>query len=120
MVAKDVKAHNALVQKLNRRTLLLYRGPAMVAKDVKAHNALVQKLKESSSLQEEEKLDKGHGLVQVDDKYIAFASKDKAQHSYIPASSYQDEWVSSKDRTCSCNGSLQALADCCTFFMVRV
>ena len=26
VVAKDVKAHNALVQKLNRRTLLLYRG----------------------------------------------------------------------------------------------
>ena len=29
----------------------------------------------------------------MDDKYIAFASKGKAQHSYIPASSYQDEWV---------------------------
>ena len=42
----------------------------MVAKDVKAHNALVQKLKESSSLQETAeiyramtKLEVGHGLV---------------------------------------------------------
>ena len=85
---------------------------AIVAKDVEAHNALVQKLKESSSLQEDEELDEGHGLVEGDDKYIAFASKGKAQHSYIPASSYQDEWVSSKDRTCSCSGSLQRA--CCT------
>ena len=36
---------------------------AIVAKDVEAHNALVQKLKESSSLQEDEELEVGHGLV---------------------------------------------------------
>ena len=35
----------------------------------------------------------------MDDKYIAYASKGKAQHSYIRASSYQDEWVSSKAGT---------------------
>ena len=34
-------------------------------------------------------------VPEVDDKYIAFASKGKAQHSYIRASSYQDEWVNS-------------------------
>ena len=39
------------------------KAPAMVAKDVKAHNALVQKLKKSSSLQEDEELEVGHGLV---------------------------------------------------------
>ena len=96
------------------------KAPAMVAKDVKAHNALVQKLKESSSLQEDKELDEGHGLVEVDDKYIAFASKGKAQDSYIPASSYQEEWVSSEDSTCSCNSSLQILAACFTCCVVRV
>ena len=35
-------------------------------------------------------------VPEVDDKYIAFASKGKAQHSYIRASSYHDKWVSSK------------------------
>ena len=35
----------------------------------------------------------------MEDKYIAYASKGKAQHSYIRASSYQDEWVSSKAGT---------------------
>ena len=39
------------------------KAPAMVAKDVEAHNALVKKSKESSSLQEDEELEVGHGLV---------------------------------------------------------
>ena len=39
------------------------KAPAMVAKDVEAHTALVQKLKESASLQEDEELKDGHGLV---------------------------------------------------------
>ena len=86
------------------------KAPAMVAKDGKAYNALVQKLKESSSLQEEQ----GHSLVKVDDKSIAYDSQG------IPASSYPDMWVSSKDRTCSCNGSLQILAACCTCCVLRV
>ena len=44
----------------------------------------------------------------------------KAQDSYIPASSYQEEPVSSKDSTCSCNSSLQILAACFTCSVVRV
>ena len=72
---------------------------AIVAKDVEAHNALVQKLKESSSLQEDAEIYKAMTLLEVDDKYIAYDSKGKAQHSYIRASSYQDEWVSSKAGT---------------------
>ena len=44
----------------------------------------------------------------------------KAQDSYIPASSYQEEPVSSKDSTCSCNSSLQTLAACFTCCVVRV
>ena len=39
-----------------------FKAPATVAKDVNAHNALVQKLKESSSLQEDKELEV-HGLV---------------------------------------------------------
>ena len=63
---------------------------AVVAKDVKAHNDLVQKLKESTSLQEDEEIYKAMSMLEVDDKYIAYASKGKSQH-YIRASSYQDE-----------------------------
>ena len=37
-----------------------------------------------------------------------------------PASSYQEEPVSSKDSTCSCNSSLQILAACFTCCVVRV
>ena len=44
----------------------------------------------------------------------------KAQDSYIPASSNQEEPVSSKDSTCSCNSSLQILAACFTCCVVRV
>ena len=36
---------------------------AIVAKDVEAHDVLRQKLKKSSSLQEDEELEVGHGLV---------------------------------------------------------
>ena len=38
-------------------------------------------------------------VPEVDDKYIAYQSKGKAQHSYIRASSYRDVWVSSKAGT---------------------
>ena len=121
------------------------KAPAVVAKDVKAHNDLVPKLKESSVeddkvtlsedsgekaltpedlinkvLMADEGADKVTVVPEVDDKYIAFASKDKAQDSYIPASSYQEEWVSSEDSTCSCNSSLQILAACFTCCVVRV
>ena len=44
-------------------------------------------------LMADEGADKVTVVPEVDDKYIAYASKGKAQHSYIPASSYQDEWV---------------------------
>ena len=117
------------------------KAPAVVAKDVKAHNDLVPKLKESSvkddkvtkastpevhSFTDEddwEELrrtlpDPEDPLVEMDINKVLFEAK--AQDSYIPASSYQVEWASSKDRTCSCSGSLQVLADCYTFFMVRV
>ena len=72
---------------------------AIVAKDVEAHNVLKQKLKESSSLQEDAEIYKAMTLLEVDDKYIAYRSKGKAQHSYIRASSYHDEWVSSEAGT---------------------
>ena len=68
---------------------------ALVAKDVELHNELVQRLKESSSLQEDEEIYKAMPQLEQDDKYIAYKSKGKAQHSYIRASSYQDEWVNS-------------------------
>ena len=71
-------------------------------------------------LMADEGADKVTVVPEVDDKYIAFASKDKAQDSYIPASSYQEEWVSSEDSTCSCNSSLQILAACFTCCVVRV
>ena len=44
-------------------------------------------------LMADEGADKVTVVPKVDDKYIAYASKGKAQHSYIPASSYQDKWV---------------------------
>ena len=52
-------------------------------------------LKESSSLQEDEEIYQAMSQLEQDDKYIAYKSKGKAQHSYIRASSYQDEWVNS-------------------------
>ena len=72
------------------------RALAFVQKDVELHNNLVQRLKESSSLQEdEEEIYQAMSQLEQDDKYIAYKSKGKAQHSYIRASSYQDEWVNS-------------------------
>ena len=68
---------------------------AFVEKDVERHNDLQQRLKESSSLQEDEEIYKAMSQLEQDDKYIAYKSKGKAQHSYIRASSYQDEWVNS-------------------------
>ena len=144
-----VKRHKEFLLKREKRMLVLSnleakgKAPAMVAKDVKAHNDLVPKLKESSVeddkvtlsedsgeltpedlinkvLMADEGADKVTVVPEVDDKYIAFASKDKAQDSYIPASSYQEEWVSSEDSTCSCNSSLQILAACFTCCVVRV
>ena len=72
---------------------------AIVAKDLEAHDVLRQKLKKSSSLQEDAEIYKAMTLLEVDDKYIAYESKGKAQHSYIRASSYRDVWVSSKAGT---------------------
>ena len=57
-------------------------------------------------------------LVAMDINKVLFEAK--AQDSYIPASSYQEEPVSSKDSTCSCNSSLQILAACFTCCVVRV
>ena len=71
------------------------RALAFVQKDVELHNNLVQRLKESSSLQEDEEIYQAMSQLEQDDKYIAYKSKGKAQHSYIRASSYQDEWVNS-------------------------
>ena len=61
---------------------------------------LARKKKESLSLQEDN----------------VASSKGKAE----PPSSSQDEWLSSKDRTCSCNSSLQSLAACFSFCVLRV
>ena len=92
------------------------KAPAV---DAGLRAAVMQRLEER--LQEHKELECGNQVVpEVDDKCIAFASKGEAQQSYMPAFSYQDEWVSSKDRTCSCNGSLQILAACCTLCVVRV
>ena len=59
-----------MFQPLMEYIQLKRKALALVAKDVEAHNALVQKLKESSSLQEDEEIYKamtelevGHGLV---------------------------------------------------------
>ena len=68
---------------------------AFVEKDVERNNDLQQRLKESSSLQEDEEIYQAMSQLEQDDKYIAYKSKGKAQHSYIRASSYQDEWVNS-------------------------
>ena len=46
-------------------------------------------------MQEDEEIYKAMSQLEQDDKYIAYKSKGKAQHSYIRASSYQDEWVNS-------------------------
>ena len=102
-----------LIEREKRKLLVLSnleakgKAPAVVAKDVKAHNDLVPKLKESS----------------VKDDKVTKASTPEV-HSFtdedIPASSYQEEPVSSKDSTCSCNSSLQILAACFTCCVVRV
>ena len=124
------------------------KAPAVVAKDVKAHNDLVPKLKESSVEDDKVTLSEDSGekastpevhsvtyegdweelrrtlpdpedpLVAMDINKVLFEAK--AQDSYIPASSYQEEPVSSKDSTCSCNSSLQILAACFTCCVVRV
>ena len=136
-----------LIEREKRKLLVLSnleakgKAPAVVAKDVKAHNDLVPKLKESSvkddkvtkastpevhSFTDEddwEELrrtlpDPEDPLVEMDINKVLFEAK--AQDSYIPASSYQEEPVSSKDSTCSCNSSLQTLAACFTCCVVRV
>ena len=136
-----------LIEREKRKLLVLSnleakgKAPAVVAKDVKAHNDLVPKLKESSvkddkvtkastpevhSFTDEddwEELrrtlpDPEDPLVEMDINKVLFEAK--AQDSYIPASSYQEEPVSSKDSTCSCNSSLQILAACFTCCVVRV
>ena len=142
-----VKQHKEFLLKREKRMLVLSnleakgKAPAVVAKDVKAHNDLVPKLKESSvkddkvtkastpevhSFTDEddwEELrrtlpDPEDPLVEMDINKVLFEAK--AQDSYIPASSYQEEPVSSKDSTCSCNSSLQILAACFTCCVVRV
>ena len=136
-----------LIEREKRKLLVLSnleakgKAPAVVAKDVKAHNDLVPKLKESSvkddkvtkastpevhSFTDEddwEELrrtlpDPEDPLVEMDINKVLFEAK--AQDSCIPASSYQEEPVSSKDSTCSCNSSLQILAACFTCCVVRV
>ena len=56
---------------------------AFVEKDVERHNDLQQRLKESSSLQEDEEIYQAMSQLEQDDKYIAYKSKGKAQHSYV-------------------------------------
>ena len=66
------------------------RALAFVQKDVELHNNLVQRLKESSSLQEdEEEIYQAMSQLEQDDKYIAYKSKGKAQHSYVLSGSIQ-------------------------------
>ena len=66
-----------------------------VQNDVTLHYELQQRLKESSSLEEDEEIYKAMSQLEQDDKYIAYKKKGERQHSYIRASSYQDEWVKS-------------------------
>ena len=127
--------------KRQKRILILSDLVAKGKAPAVAHNDLVPKLKESSvkddkvtkastpevhSFTDEddwEELrrtlpDPEDPLVEMDINKVLFEAK--AQDSYIPASSYQEEPVSSKDSTCSCNSSLQILAACFTCCVVRV
>lgn len=70
------------------------RALSLVAKDVVLHAHLKEKLKHSTSLAEDEEIYNDMAKLEVDDKYLAFASKGDAQHSFIQASSYHDHWVS--------------------------
>ena len=64
--------------------------------------------------------DSGEKALTPEDHINKVLFEAKAQDSYIPASSYQEERVSSKDSTCSCNSSLQILAACFTCCVARV
>ena len=85
----------AMFQPLMEYIELKRKALAFVEKDVERHNDLQQRLKESSSFQEDEEIYQAMSQLEQDDKYIAYKSKGKAQHSYIRASSYHDEWVKS-------------------------
>ena len=90
------KEFQAMFEPLMEYIELKRRALAFVQKDVELHNNLVQRLKESSSLQEdEEEIYQAMSQLEQDDKYIAYKEKGERQHSYIRASSYQDEWVNS-------------------------
>ena len=134
--------------KREKRMLILSDLVAKGKAPAVAHNDLVPKLKESSVEDDKVTLSEGSGekastpevhsvtnegeweelrrtLPDPEDPLVAMdinkvLLEAKAQDSYIPASSYQEEPVSSKDSTCSCNSSLQILAACFTCCVVRV
>ena len=134
--------------KREKRMLILSDLVAKGKAPAVAHNDLVPKLKESSVEDDKVTLSEGSGekastpevhsvtnegeweelrrtLPDPEDPLVAMdinkvLLEAKAQDSYIPASSYQEEPVSSKDSTCSCNSSLQTLAACFTCCVVRV
>ena len=134
--------------KRQKRILILSDLVAKGKAPAVAHNDLVPKLKKSSVEDDKVTLSEGSGekastpevhsvtnegeweelrrtLPDPEDPLVAMdinkvLLEAKAQDSYIPASSYQEEPVSSKDSTCSCNSSLQILAACFTCCVVRV
>ena len=129
MVAKDVKAHNDLVPKLkessvedDKVTLSEDSGEEASTPEVHYYTRRDPNMSVTYEGDWEELRrtlpDPEDPLVAMDINKVLFEAK--AQDSYIPASSYQEEPVSSKDSTCSCNSSLQTLAACFTCCVVRV
>ena len=129
VVAKDVKAHNDLVPKLkessvedDKVTLSEDSGEKASTPEVHYYTRRDPNMSVTYEGDWEELRgtlpDPEDPLVEMDINKVLFEAK--AQDSYIPASSYQEEPVSSKDSTCSCNSSLEILAACFTCCVVRV